>query len=51
LVSDPFSNANESGTVEAAVISDPTNPFGAGNLDFVYQIDTTPVRSMAWSGW
>jgi len=39
LVSDPFSNANESGTVLAAVISDPTNPFGAGNLDFVYQID------------
>ncbi|HYK16888.1 MAG TPA: hypothetical protein VEV37_02650 [Bryobacteraceae bacterium] len=48
LVSDPFSNANESGTVLAAVISDPTNPFGAGNLDFVYQIDTT--RFARWLG-
>jgi hypothetical protein len=39
FVPDPFSNANENGTALAAVISDPNNPFGAGNLDFVYQID------------
>jgi hypothetical protein len=35
----PFSNANETGTVVAGVISDPNNTFGAGNLDFVFQID------------
>lgn len=38
---DPFSNANETGTVEAAVISDPNNVFGAGNLDFIFQINNS----------
>ncbi len=38
-VTTPFSNADESGSVLAAVISDPNNTFGAGDLDFVYQID------------
>jgi hypothetical protein len=27
-----------SGTYEAAVYSDPNNTFGAGDLDFVYQV-------------
>ncbi|HMD47937.1 MAG TPA: PEP-CTERM sorting domain-containing protein [Bryobacteraceae bacterium] len=42
LVETPFSNANESGDVLAGVISDPNNTFGAGNLDFVYQIVNNP---------
>jgi PEP-CTERM motif len=39
VTSSPFSNANENGIVLAGVVSDPNNTFGAGDLDFVYQID------------
>jgi hypothetical protein len=42
VTSSPFSNNNENGIVLAGVVSDPNNTFGAGDLDFVYQIDNNP---------
>jgi len=41
----PFTNplSLENGTVTSAVISDPNNVFGAGDLDFIYQITAKAV--------
>jgi hypothetical protein len=54
------STSTMSGTYEAAVYSDPTNTFGAGDLDFVYQVSNnagstdsvgriTAVDFLGWS--
>ena len=48
-----------SGTYEAAVYSDPTNTFGAGDLDFVYQVSNNAgstdsiarLTATNFSGW
>ena len=37
-ITGPFNGGFIMGNYTAAVFSDPNNPFGAGNLDFVYQV-------------
>ena len=37
-ITGPFNSGLIMGTYTAAVFSDPNNPFGAGDLDFVYQV-------------
>lgn len=60
-ISTDFTSANVKilGTFTAAVYSDPTNPFGAGDLDFVYQVQnsaTSPdaiarISAIDFTGW
>ncbi|HEY3937120.1 MAG TPA: PEP-CTERM sorting domain-containing protein [Bryobacteraceae bacterium] len=53
------STSTMSGTYEAAVYSDPNNTFGAGNLDFVYQVSNDAgstdsigrVSAINFTGW